>query len=380
MALPFNGERLREARRFRQLSITELGEKIGVSKQMISKYERNNAHPSPETYQKIVLSLGFPLKFYQLEDRFDYQDNGTFYRSRFTSTQSEKKPSELLKRYLAILSNYFEEFVDFPILEKHDFSINPKIAAKELRELWNLGDLPVANIMNLIESKGFKVATIDSATEKVDAFGSYSRVNGSDYYCILIDQDNNSFFRQQFSLAHELAHWVLHSDNINPQDLNAQEYREIETDANIFASNFLLPEESFIKDIKIGKNDIDAYLAIKNKWNVSVSSMIYRAKDLKLIDSNEYLNLQKRISSRGWRRVEPFDSIKPVSTPILLKQAYELLVDAKVIGSQSLQSQIELKYGVSLPNDIIADLLNIPKEELNNSMINNIVQMKSNTI
>lgn len=377
MALPFNGERLREARRFRQLSITELGEKIGVSKQMISKYERNSAQPSPETYQKIVLTLGFPLKFYQLEDLFEYQDSGTFYRSRLTSTQSEKKPSELLKRYLAILSNYFEEFVDFPILEKYDFSVDPKTAAKELREFWNLGEMPITNIMNLIEGKGFKVATIDSSTEKVDAFGSYSTVNGSDYYCILIDQDNNSFFRQQFSLAHELAHWVLHSDNVNPQELNAQEYREMETDANIFASNFLLPEEPFVKDIEKGKNDIEAYLSIKNKWNVSVASMVYRSKDLNLIDSNEYLNLQKRMSSRGWRRVEPFDAVKPVSSPILLKQAYELLVDAKVIGQQTLQSQIEAKYGVSLPNDIIADLLNVPKEELANSMNNNIVQMKT---
>lgn len=377
MALPFNGERLREARRFRQLSITELGEKVGVSKQMISKYERNSAQPSPETYQKIVLTLGFPLKFYQLEDRFEYQDSGTFYRSRLTSTQSEKKPSELLKRYLAILTNYFEEFVDFPVLEKHDFSVDPKTAAKELRAIWNLGEMPVTNIMNLIEGKGFKVAAIDSSTEKVDAFGSYSNVNGSDYYCILIDQDNNSFFRQQFSLGHELAHWVLHSDSINPQELNAEEYRQMETEANIFASNFLLPEEPFIKDIEKGKNDIEAYLAIKNKWNVSVSSMVYRAKDLNLIDSSEYLNLQKRMSSRGWRRVEPFDSVKPVSTPILLKQAYELLVEAKVIGQQTLQTQIEVKYGVSLPNDIMADLLNIPKEELANSMNNNIVQMKS---
>lgn len=376
MALPFKGEKLREARRYRQLSITELGEKIGVSKQMVSKYERNESQPSPENYQKIVLNLGFPLKFYQLENRFEYKDNGTFYRSRLSSTQSEKKPSELLKKYLALLSNYFEEFVDFPILESYEFSNNPVIAAEELREFWGIGLSPIHNIMGLIEGKGFKVASIDSSTEKVDAFGSYTKINDSDYYCILIDQDNNSFFRQQFSLAHELAHWVLHSDSVQPQELDVQEYKEMENEANIFASNFLLPEKPFVEDIRKNRNDIDAYLSIKNKWNVSVASMVYRAKDLGIIDSKEFLSLQKKMSGRGWRKVEPFDSINPASEPILLKQAYELLVEAKVIGDSTIQNQLEVKYGVSLPNEIISELLNVPRETLSHFTNNNIVQMK----
>lgn len=372
MALPFKGEKLREARRYRQLSITELGEKIGVSKQMVSKYERNESQPSPENYQKIVLNLGFPLKFYQLENRFEYKDNGTFYRSRLSSTQSEKKPSELLKKYLALLSNYFEGFVDFPILESYEFSNNPVIAAEELREFLGIGLSPIHNIMGLIEGKGFKVASIDSSTEKVDAFGSYTKINDSDYYCILIDQDNNSFFRQQFSLAHELAHWVLHSDSVQPQELDVQEYKEMENEANIFASNFLLPEKPFVEDIRKNRNDIDAYLSIKNKWNVSVASMVYRAKDLGIIDSKEFLSLQKKMSGRGWRKVEPFDSIKPASEPILLKQTYELLVEAKVIGDSTIQNQLEVKYGVSLPNEIISELLNVPRETLSHFTNNNI--------
>ena len=61
MAIIFNGERLREARYFRQLSITQLADRIDVSKQMISKYEKNLSNPSAEVLQKIVFELGFPL-------------------------------------------------------------------------------------------------------------------------------------------------------------------------------------------------------------------------------------------------------------------------------------------------------------------------------
>ncbi|WP_254261211.1 helix-turn-helix domain-containing protein, partial [Lactobacillus helveticus] len=43
MSFALNGNRLREARQYRQLTITKLAEKVNVSKQMISKYERENA-------------------------------------------------------------------------------------------------------------------------------------------------------------------------------------------------------------------------------------------------------------------------------------------------------------------------------------------------
>ncbi|WP_343363502.1 XRE family transcriptional regulator [Listeria seeligeri] len=376
MSMPFNGERLKEARRFRQLSIPQLAEEIDVSKQMISKYEHNDSQPSPKTYQKLVLTLEFPLTFFQQQDDFTYNDLGTFYRSRLSSTQSEKKPSELLKKYLAVLANFFESYVDFPILKEIELYENPVDAAAQLRKDWNLGLAPIPNMLHLLELHGFQVAAINSNSEKVDAFGSQTRVNNKDYYCILIDQDNNSFYRQQFSLAHELGHWALHSKVLNPQELDPQEYREMENQANAFAANFLLPEQSFSKDIKGYEDDLDAYLKLKSKWEVSAASMVYRAKNLGIISSDQYIRLQKKMSSRGWRRSEPFDSVHPVPKPTIMKQAYDLLVKANIIGSESISSLLNKAYGISLPNDILSDLLGIPVEQL---VINNqatIIQMK----
>lgn len=376
MSMSFSGERLKEARRFRQLSIPQLAEKVNISKQMISKYEHNDAQPSPSTYQKLVMELGFPLKFFQHTDEFSYDDFGTFYRSRLSSTQSEKKPSELLKKYLAVLANFFERYVDFPVLEEFTLSENPITAAEQLREKWNLNDFPITNILHLLELHGFQVATINSKSEKVDAFGSQTKVNGKEYYCILIDQDNNSFYRQQFSLAHELGHWILHSKSINPQELDPQEYRDLERQANTFASNFLLPEKAFSEDIKGQEDNLDAYLKLKSKWEVSAASMVYRSKDLGLISSDEYLRLQKRMSSRGWRKSEPFDTVHPVPRPTIMKQAYELLVQAKILGSETLNTLLYKEYGISLPNDILAELLGIPLELLIDNNRGKIVQMK----
>lgn len=376
MPLPFNGKRLKEARHYRQLSISQLASLIGVSKQMISKYEHNEAQPTPINFQKIVLSLNFPLSFFEEEDNFDYDNFGTFYRSRLTSTQLEKKPSEFFKKYLAVLVNFFEQYVDFPLLNEFNLSENPCKAADQLRKKWNLGKEPITNMLSLLEQKGFHLASVSSTSQKIDAFGGLSKVNGQDYYCIVIDQDNNSFYRQQFSLAHELGHWILHSKILDPQELDPQDYREIEKQANLFASCFLLPSSEFLSDINGYQEDLSKYLNLKKKWQVSVSSMIYRAKSLNIISPQTFVKLQKNINSRGWKNSEPFDVLKPVPKPTAMKQAFDLLTEAEIIGDNSLESLIEQAYHISLPPKITAELLGISIEQVTKSNKGKMVQLK----
>jgi len=106
--------------------------------------------------------------------------------------------------------------------------------------------------------------------------------------------------------------------------------------------------------------------------------MVYRAKSLGLVSSEQYLRLQKRMSSRGWRRSEPFDSVHSVPKPTIMKQAYELLVQANIIGNHTLADLLNRQYGISLPNDILSELLGIPLDALSNTNKGKIVQMKKN--
>ncbi|AUW97211.1 helix-turn-helix domain-containing protein [Streptococcus pluranimalium] len=385
MVQEFNGDRLRESRYFRQYSISQLADNIGVSKQMISKYEKNLSKPSSEVLQKIIFELGFPLSYYQTKDKFLTSDFGTFYRSKLTSSQAEKKSSEMLKKALALLANFFEDYVDFPKLAEFESRENasPEEVASQIRENWGLGDKPIFSVLRLLETHGFHIAIINSRSEKVDAFGSFVELktgaNSERYYCILIDQDNNNFFRQQFSLAHELGHWALHAQIVHPQELSNTEYRKMEQEANRFASSFLLPASAFSKDIKGHEEDLGHYLKLKSKWNVSIASMVYRAKDLNLLTSEQYTRLQKRMSARGWRREEPEDASVPVPRPILAKQAYKLLTDAGLFEKQSIVQRFNLKYGYPLPIEILSELMDIPRERLFQDR-NNIVQLKGGTL
>jgi hypothetical protein len=56
--------------------------------------------------------------------------------------------------------------------------------------------------------------------------------------------------------------------------------------------------------------------------------MIYRCRDLELIDDDQFTNLYKQISYRKWRKREPMDDpeIIALEQPRLLRRAMELIL------------------------------------------------------
>lgn len=361
MSFKINGSRIREARQYRRLTITQLAERLNVSKQMVSKYERDISQPSIDVFQNIVKELKFPLRYFTNDDISNYTDEGTFYRSRLSASKSEKRPTETLKKATSIVEDYFAQYVNFPKLDKIDIDISsPVKAARYIRDKWSLGNSPILNMVNLLESHGILITLIDSKSEKVDAQGGYVSVNGNEYYIILLDPTHTSFYREQFSLAHELGHFVLHASTIDINEVEPIRYREMEKEADAFASIFLLPEDSFKKDLVNNKSDLDFYIKkLKNKWNVSIGAMIHRARDLSIINADDYLKLQKKISYRGWRKQEPFDIARSLMKPELLKDAFTLLKDNDLIDPISLGTKIDEEYGFYYPNEILSDVIGI---------------------
>ncbi|OAK45025.1 helix-turn-helix domain-containing protein [Bacillus wiedmannii] len=360
----FNGNRLREARRFRAKSITDLSNDIGVTKQMVSKYENNKAVPSLEVLFHIISNLNFPREFFFGEDTFDMETEGTFFRSRLTSTQKEKKPSEFTKNMTVLIRDFLEDYIDFPKVPKKPM-INNNHSIEELayrvRQELGLSDKPVNNILRLLEEKGFVVSLISNKMDKVDAFSSQTKINGNIYYTVVLEGEEYSYYRQQFSIAHELGHWVLHSEVLDPQSLEKDEYKEMEDEANEFAACFMLPKEAFSRDVSLEPLNLDYYVHLKKKWQVSIGAMVMRAFNLGIISSEDYQKLQRQISYRKWRITEPLDTVKTISKPIALKQAVELLVENNVFKGYEIPKEIFKKYNVLLPTEFIEEITNVDK-------------------
>lgn len=378
----FNGSRLREGRIYRGFTITDLADNLGVSKQMISKYENDKAVPTFESLLQISQLLKFPKEYFY-ENAIEVKTGNTYFRSLLTTGKKEREMQHDRVKYLTIIRSLLEEYVDFPELDVPDFTErdteNVEEIAERLRESWGLGDKPVKDIVYLLETKGFVISSLNLDKKSIDAFGSQHEVKGKQYYSIVLGNDKNSFYRRQFDVAHELGHKVLHDPYMNLDDLSKEEFKQIEQEANDFAAAFLLPKDSFYRDVSIHPNDLMYYKTLKKKWCVSIGAMVMRAYKLGVISDGTYQYMQRSISQKGWRTKEPLDDIKDMRDPVSMKQAVELLIENNYITGDEFMYKLSDHYGLSLYREEVEELLGLEEGYLKtqtNVYKDNIVSIK----
>lgn len=364
MTKAFNGKRLKEARLYNKMTITQLGESLGVKKQMISKYENELSEPSYEKSLSLYDILGYPREFFYSNDTFNYKSGGTFFRSRLTSTQKSKQPAEYLLKYAVIVRDFLDHYVEFPSLINFEGDEeNIEYAAAYVRKLLELDESPIKDVVEVAELLGITVVKFGYDEDKVDAFSSMNNIDGKEYF-IIVTGNTGSFFRQQFSISHEIGHWLLHRD-INPQELDKEEYKEMEKKANEFASAFLLPKKSFSEDFNKLQLNLENLLYLKQKWNVSLSAIIERAKTLNLISQDTRNKFYRQINYRGWRNPEPFDKEYSITEPLAIKQALELLIDEHIMTGFEIKSKIINQYNLYITQNMLAEVCNVDKSIFN---------------
>lgn len=105
---------------------------------------------------------------------------------------------------------------------------------------------------------------------------------------------NESESRKRFSIAHELGHYILHSNKSKGIFIDKLMFRKniklyskkeekIEAEANYFAANLLMPKSLLLEEIK----KLDSYAdddqnigRLATIFNVSISAMTYRLINL----------------------------------------------------------------------------------------------------
>lgn len=86
----FNGSRLREGRIYRGLTITDLAAELGVSKQMISKYENDKAVPNLDALLTLTRILKFPKEYFY-ETSVEVKTGSTYFRSLLSTGKKKEK-------------------------------------------------------------------------------------------------------------------------------------------------------------------------------------------------------------------------------------------------------------------------------------------------
>ncbi|HBS50501.1 MAG TPA: hypothetical protein DEA05_10675 [Rhodobacteraceae bacterium] len=108
--------------------------------------------------------------------------------------------------------------------------------------------------------------------------------SGSGEWGIIYNETIRSSGRRNFTLAHELGHYLLHR-NANPRGLectsrNMADWDEarnkIEGEANTFASYLLMPFDDFREQIKGRIVDIDVMTELAERYAVSLTAAILK--------------------------------------------------------------------------------------------------------
>ena len=333
--------RITEAREVRKFNISQLAEQIGLTRQAVSRYENGLANPSDGVISKIAECLDFPEGFFYKPSNNDILEGAVFFRTFKSSEVAERRMLEIKLKWIGEAYRFLNDSLYMPTLNLPtiDLMLNkPNFANSDFEEIaglvrrhWELGDGPIDNLAYTMEKNGIILSGVEIDSDKTDACSIIS--DGKPI--VLYNKKLRSASRIRFSLAHELGHVLLHS-HITPEDLKDKKVLDnIEFEANYFAGAFLMPSNTFRNDVH--SYNLQSFLLLKDKWRVSIAAMLYRCKNLEIIDEELFSLLFRQLSFKRWRKVEPLDDRIPIELPKLLKNALEYLINKKAVSFQQIK-------------------------------------------
>lgn len=296
------GKRLKLARAAAGLSLRDFSDKIEnrVSAQQIGKYERDEDVPSSGVLIALSHALGVSVD-YLVGDQEMVLDGVEFRKKQITSKKEEAQIGaqalHLIERYLLveeILGLQSAEWdkpreAPFPVREIAD----AELAAKLLREHWNLGIDPIPDLVELLEERGIKVVVVTSH-EHIDGLAALVRRSRGEPIPVIVIRSGTHGERQRFSLAHELGHMVMGIQG-------DEKFRE--KAAHRFAGAFLMPAEALWSNVGRSRSSIgwSELFALKKLFGASVQAITFRCADLGIFPSSLKEGLFREYSRLGFR-------------------------------------------------------------------------------
>ena len=343
----FNGQKLTEAREARGLTMTTLAEFVGVTRSAITRYEKGHSAPSAGTLDSFATVLRIPTSFF-LHSAEEEERDILFYRSLSSQTKIERLKAERKHQWLKDVTEYVQKSVRLPAPNVPALSnaeaperMNSKMIqdlARKIRRHWGLGDGPISNVTLLLENNGVIISKLTLDTDKMDGYSGFNKKTGMPY--ITIARDKESAVRSRLDLAHELGHLVLHRNIPDNLIKNPVHNKVIESQAFEFASNFLMPEETFASEITA--ISLESLKAMKTRWLVSIAAMLYRINSLGWTTEEEKKRLWISYSRRGWQRNEPLDDEIEEELPRILSKSFNLILEKKATSAGQILSDLRL--------------------------------------
>jgi len=278
-------ENIRERRKELGLTQEDLAEKMGLANhQTVSDIERGKRELKASELANIANVLNVSTsKLLEREESFDSAP------VLWREAPEDKKEKEAIFREKCEQYHFLEEVLG----QKHTSKLtspveepleNPKGLAEKVRNVMDLGGQPASSLRQTLEEDYFvKVWFL-----QLGGSGSGACTRDDFGYGILINS-SEAPWRMNFSLAHELFHLLTWEETaLDASESGGSFDTAIESRANIFAANLLLPREDIMDHFREKFENNDVYysdlIEYARRFRVSTEALVWRLHNLNLID------------------------------------------------------------------------------------------------
>ena len=347
--------RLRKASGLKQ---DEVAERAGLSRAAYLAIEKGKVNARSETLHKIAEAFNVSIRdlFIDLPELKSVR----FRMKKITEQKRKAREQEIIKIALWLKDyNYLEKELG----KKQEYKLakikekDPVKLALKVREHLGLdANEPIKDIYEVVNAAGIKLHLAEMPMD--DFFGvSIGEEDGGPAISVNVSK-GISVERQIFTVAHEMAHLILHKESFRPEMFDDEPDEEREADR--FAGYFLMPDEEFKKALERckGMHWFDAILTVKRYFRVSYLTVIRRLLDLGMTDNTIY----QKFNTEYLRRYNV--SLKNHQEPVALREpdtsSNNILVEERL---HSLVREAVEKDIITISR--AAEILNISHHDMN---------------
>ncbi len=358
------GARLKQARLLAGMTMTQLADELRaydfpITKQAISKYEKEKSYPSAQFLLLASSVLGVPSTY------FTHEPNKTVewlaFRCRKKLSQTERNKIKAFASDIVELQIELRELLypgsscELPSVKVANLDEAEK-AAEQLREYWAVGNRPLDNLAQTAEDRDVVVVSWKDNTGLFDGLSAICEGRSIAVINTSVPAD-----RQRLSLAHELGHLVM--------DIEEMPSKEEEKLAYRFAAALLAPADHAYHELGKKRHHLDwgELEALKRKYGMSMAAWVRRARDLDIINDSTYTSMNRFIKVHSWHKNEPGEYLGD-EEPLQLKQMAQRAVAEGLMSPDRIS-----RVGIEMPEShrekaesthlTVRDLLAMPEEE-----------------
>lgn len=317
----FIGSNLRLIRLFHRLSLADLGERVSVSKQFLSRIENGGESVADSLEDALASELNVLPDFFYHVDPNPITDEQCHFRRQLTTKivlrHEARARGEILKRLVGVLDEHVE-LPKYQVAEADPtYAETIERAAEKFRSAFGLGLGPLSNVTRIAENAGAAVMKVRGLATEIDAISFATKRP-----IIALNDTDRSACRERFGIAHELGHFSLHIGILTGDRLT-------EAQANHFASALLMPRSTFIRECPIAirgsRLNWPGLSELKLRWGVSKAAILFRGKQLGVFNEEQVRAGYIRLNRHGEAVQESEDSFMTSEEPELIVDGLEVI-------------------------------------------------------